>query len=303
MKVKVPSESGADHFHSAASLSIATCAWSFDDWRGVFYPEHLPSNQRLEFYARFFNAVEIDSTFYAVPSAHAAGHWLDATPDDFVFAAKMSREITHDRKLRQCEELLDGFLAGIAPLRRKLACVLVQLPPYFTLKHDEQALREFVARLPGDFRFAIEFRDPGWRLPRVARLLEEYRVCWVWNDMTPIETALEGAFEFAPRTTDFLYVRLMGDLETKYGEDGSPRHAYRRLLWPRDASLDSWAIRVKQHLGEVARVLICANNHFEGFSPHTCVRIAERFGIALRLPTPAEIEGRAASDGEQMKLL
>lgn len=288
---------------SSDKLHFGTCAWSFEDWHGSFYPVQLPAPERLAFYARFLDAVEIDSTFYAPPRATSAAHWLDATPEHFVFSAKMAREITHDRKLRGCSDLLAGFLASVAPLRSKLGCVLVQLPPYFTLGNDEQALRDFVRTLPSDFRFAIEFRDASWGLPRIAHLLEEHRVCWVWNDVTPLAQAVEGAFGYLPQTTDFLYVRLLGDLTTKYGGDGSRLHQYKGLLWPRDSSLDSWAARIQEHLPEAAKVLIYTNNHFEGFSPHTCQRLAERLGKTITLPTVAEISGETAEEGKQLSLL
>lgn len=284
-----------------ANIRIGTCAWSFDDWRGIFYPEHLASPERLAFYARHFNSVEIDSTFYGPPSPQTAGHWIDATPDEFLFSAKIARDITHDRKLRKSTELLEGFLTAIAPLRRKLACVLIQLPPYFTLKQDEQALREFILRLPKDFRFAVEFRDSSWHLPRIARLLEEQCVCWVWNDTTSLERAHEGAFQFLPRTTDFLYVRLLGDRDTKYATDGSRLHQYRGLQWRRDASLESWTARIRQTLAQVNQVLIYTNNHFEGFSPHSSQRIAERLGITVRLPSPQELSNE--DGGDQLALL
>ena len=281
-------------------IRVGTCAWSFDDWHGPFYPEHLPATERLGFYARYFDSVEIDSTFYAAPTPQTAGHWLDVTPDHFVFSAKMTREITHDRKLRDCAELLERFLAALAPLHRKLACVLVQLPPYFTLKHDETALREFILNLPRDFRFAIEFRDASWHLPRIAHLLEEHHVCWVWNDTTPLDRAHEGAFQFLPRTTDFLYVRLLGDPTTKYASDGSRLHNYRGLGWPRDASLDSWTVRIRQALPDVRQALIYTNNHVEGFSPHTAQRIAARLGGKICLPSPGDLVN--AEDQDQLAL-
>ncbi|MGV3532492.1 MAG: DUF72 domain-containing protein [Chthoniobacteraceae bacterium] len=284
----------------APDVRFGTCAWSFDDWRGVFYPEHLASNQRLGFYSTYFDSVEVDSTFYAPPSVQTAGNWLDATPDDFLFSCKVSREITHDHKLRKCEELLATFLASIAPLRRKLACVLIQLPGYFTLREDELALREFVHQLPHAFRFAIEFRDESWHLPRIAHLLEEHRVCWVWNDTTTLEHQTEGAFDFCPITTDFLYLRLMGDLKTKYREDGEGVFRYRELLWPRDSALESWAIRVKQHAEQVSRVLVYANNHYEGFAPLTCRRAARQFGRELAIPNHGEAPPKV--DDSQLEL-
>ncbi len=269
-------------------IRIGTCSWSFDDWRGVFYPEHLPSIQRLGFYSKYLSTVEIDSTFYAPPSPQNAGHWLDVTPDDFVFSCKVPREITHQHKLRQCEELLANFLGSIAPLRRKLACVLIQLPGYFVLREDEHALREFIQQLPHDFRFGVEFRDPSWNLPRITHLLEEHRVCWVWNDTTSLEHQGEGAFDFHPITTDFLYLRLMGDQRTKFRADGEGVFRYRELLWPRDSALESWAIRVKQHADRAAPVLAYINNHYEGFAPLTCRRFARQFGHELVIPHHGE---------------
>src|SRR4051812_20944428 len=89
-----------------ANIKIGTCAWSYEDWRGVFYPEHLPAGERLEFYARHFPAVEVDSTFYHAPTPHVAAHWAEVTPPDFAFSCKLPREITHERKLRDSAEAL-----------------------------------------------------------------------------------------------------------------------------------------------------------------------------------------------------
>jgi uncharacterized protein YecE (DUF72 family) len=287
----------------AARIKIGTCAWSFDDWAEVFYPAHLPAGKRLEFYARHFTAVEVDSTFYHLPAPHVAKHWAEVTPPEFCFCPKLSREITHERKLRNCDELLAEFIAGVEPLASKLGCVLVQLPPYFTLREDEHALRDFVLALPCEVRFAIEFRHAEWRLPGTAHLLEEHGVCWVWNDLTPPERATEGPFEYWPRTADFLYLRLMGDLDTKYRDDGRLFHRYRKLLWPRDAALDTWALRIAQTLGEVRSAFVMANNHYEGFSPETAARFAERAGLSLKLPTPEELAGGRREDDRQLKLL
>src|SRR3954467_8516417 len=118
---------------SAPPIAVGTCAWSFDDWNGVFYPPHLPQAGRLPFYARYLQTVEIDATFYATPAAQTARHWAQVTPPDFVFSCKLPKEITHERKLRGCRELLHAFLESMEPLGAKLACVLIQLPPAFRL--------------------------------------------------------------------------------------------------------------------------------------------------------------------------
>ncbi len=284
------------------NVAIGTCAWSFDDWRGVFYPEHLPPNRRLEFYAQHLNAVEVDSTFYHTPTPQVAAHWCEVTPPDFTFTCKLPKEITHDRRLRESTEFVHQFLDGIAPLRPKLASVLIQLPPSFSVKHDETALRDFLHALPREWPFAIEFRNRDWHLPRIAHLLTEHGIAWVWSDMTSLARQSEGALEFAPETAGLAYIRLMGDLDTKYSADGSQLHTYQGVMWPRDPSLDLWAARIREILTRLRRVVVLVNNHFEGFAPQTSTRLAERLGLQIYLPSPAELRGCGNEPG-QMNLL
>ena len=283
----------------ATKIHLGTCAWAYEDWRDVFYPAHLPSGERLAYYARIFRSVEIDSTFYSAPSLHVAEHWLECTPEEFVFSAKIPREITHDRKLRDCGELLRGFLDRMEPLRPKMGALLIQLPPYFTLEHDEQAFREFVRILPRDWRFAIEFRASDWHLPRTAHLLEEHGVAWAWIDSTGPEQGSEGALEFRPRTAKFAYVRLMGDLDAKYDAGGGRIHRYTKLEWQRDLALDTWAERIRQTAAQDDDVFVYASNHFEGFGPETCHRMADRIDPAILRPALRERDKETA---EQLPL-
>ena len=278
---------------SAAKIHLGTCAWSFDEWRGVFYPEHLPPAERLSFYGKWFDAVEADSTFYHVPTPAVAAHWAEVTPADFRFSCKLSREITHELRLRESDALLAAFLRGVENLGDKLGCVLVQLPPKFLPKHDEHALREFVHGLPRGFRWAVEFRDHSWRFPRIVHLLEQYGVAWVWNDLTPLKDADAAAFDFLPRTTDFALVRLMGDPATKYYPDGSHIHSYRAPMWPRAQSLDNWAAKIRQEPADLRTVFVFANNHFEGFAPCTAREIGGRLGVQVRLPEPGDLHPEA----------
>jgi uncharacterized protein YecE (DUF72 family) len=195
----------------------------------------------------------------------------------------MPRAITHELKLRDCREKLDFFLNRLAPLGSRIGCVLIQLPLAFNPRHDEAALRSFVRSLPGDFRFAIEFPHHDWHLPRIANLLGEYAISWVWNDISTPGQQSRAAFEFFPQTADFLYIRLMGDPAAKF-HDASIARDSGGLLWPRDASIESWALKIKNHLQECRRVFIFAGNHFEGASPLTCRRIALHFNLEIHLP-------------------
>jgi uncharacterized protein YecE (DUF72 family) len=262
-----------------AKIKIGTCAWSFDDWRGVFYPEGLASTERLTQYARHFGSVEVDSTFYAAPDPRVVAHWAEITPEDFVFSCKVPREITHERRLREVAVPFAAFLESLQPLGSKLGCVLLQLPPSFQPARDETAFRDFIRELPPQPRFAVEFRHAKWHLPRIVHLLEEHRVCWAWTDVTSLDHQHEGAFEFLPQTTDFNYVRLLGDQERRGHSSEAPR--YGELLWPRDASLENWATRIRQRLEEHSPVFIYANNQFEGFAPATAQRLSALLGLPV----------------------
>ncbi len=269
-------------------IRIGTCAWSFEEWSGPLYPADWPSNRWLEFYARYFPSVEIDSTFYSAPSEAVARRWVEMTPAHFRFACKLPRELTHERRLHDCRAELLAFLHALEPLAPKLQVVLIQLPPSFGPKDGKTAVREFVAQLPGDFRFAIEFRHPAWHRPQFIRLFEKHRICWVWSDTSPLNERNLAPFEFQPLTTDFIYLRLLGHALTKYDADGKRVHRYDKLLWKREAALDSWALRIQRHLAEIRSVWTFVNNHYEGFSPVTCQRLAERLGFELALPSAAE---------------
>ena len=139
-----PLENAGRPDEPAAKIALGTCAWSCEDWRGSFYPETLPQTQWLGWYGRHLNAVEVDSTFYHPPTPRVAAHWLESTPDGFAFSVKLSRVITHEQRLRDSGPLLRTFLEALEPLRPKLGCVLIQLPPAFSPGSDEEALRQSV---------------------------------------------------------------------------------------------------------------------------------------------------------------
>jgi uncharacterized protein YecE (DUF72 family) len=269
-------------------IRIGACAWTFDDWRGAFYPPDFPNSHWLQFYSRYFPAVEVDTTFYSAPSENAVRRWLDVTPAAFRFSCKLPRQLTHVCRLRDCTAELNEFLKAIEPLAPKLQVILIQLPPSFTPKDGRQPLRKFLAQLPRDFRFAIEFRHPAWHRPQIISLLEKHRVCWVWADTSPLNERNLAPFEFLPLTTDFLYLRLLGDYSTKYDGEGKHMHRYEKLIWKREAAMESWSLKIERHLAEVRSVWAFVSNHFEGFAPETCQRLAQRLGFELPLPSEAD---------------
>ena len=289
------SPGGASADPSSARLFLGTCAWNFEDWRGGFYPDGLPAGNQLAHYARHLPAVEIDSTFYAVPRPGTVERWAEATPDDFRFTAKLPKLVTHDARLRgeEAGRVLAAFLGAVArPLGPKLGAVLVQLPPSFApTPADREALDAFLELLPADrVPFAVEFRHPGWWRGDPADLaarLAEHGVALAWNDLSALERGAGAPADFPAPATALVYLRLMGDLDTKFDGAGERRFRYDGThFWPRDAALGAWAARVRTALADprVRRVFVLANNHFEGFSPRTCQRLAARLGMEIKLP-------------------
>ncbi len=277
-----------------ADLRIGTCAWLFDEWRGPLYAARRPDEDLLADYSARFRTVEIDSTFYAIPPARTVEGWRRRTPDGFVFAAKAPKVITHEKQLRSCEPELDAFLRVMSGLGEKVGPVLFQFPATFSPDHGgADALEKFLPRLPrAGWDFACEFRHADWRRASFARLLAEHQVAWAWHDASGPPAADAEARRAWPVTASHLYVRLMGDQSTKFRPDGARHHHYDRLQWPRDDALDAWAAALRAAMKDhpLRRVLIYANNHFEGFSPATVARLSERLG----LPAPDLEPPRAA---------
>lgn len=258
-----------------------SCAWSFDDWRDVFYPHDLPRNRWLEYYARHFPAVEMDSSFYHLPSAATVAHWRELAGPGFLFCPKLPKTLSHDKRLEDpAEELaMAERLAG--ELGENFGCALLQLPPSFRAgPREERSLRQFLRAWAAGVRLAVEFRHESWETPRAARILSDRGVAWVWADTRPVGEEKHAGFGFLPVTSGHLYLRLLGDPRTKYLPGGGEAHRYGRLLWPRDLALDHWTSKLAQHPA-AAPVFIFANNHFEGMAVETTRRLARRLGVDL----------------------
>ncbi len=149
---------------AVAVLRVGTSGYAYKEWCGTFYPEKFPPKKMLEFYGRRFSTVEINYTFYRLPSAKTLEEWAPQTPDGFTFALKGNQRITHILRLRNTEAIIDAFLAGAAPLASagRLGPILLQLPPNF--RADLAVLKNFLASLPARpvLRWAMEFRHRSW---------------------------------------------------------------------------------------------------------------------------------------------
>ena len=183
---------------------IGTSGYSYDHWRGRFYPQGLSKRNWLSFYARQFETVEINASFYRNFRREVFAKWRQETGDTFAFAIKGSRRITHMKRLQSVQEDLKAFFAAASGLEEKLAVVLWQFPGSFKFNPQTVArLRDFLALLPTEIRAACEFRDSSWFAAEVYDLLREYRTGWVINDSSqfPSQEMVTG---------DPVYVRFHG---------------------------------------------------------------------------------------------
>src|SRR5262245_5755555 len=264
-------------------IRIGTQGWNYDAWVGPFYPEGTKPVDFLRVYARAFDTVEVDSTFYAIPAPRTLRDWAERVPDDFQFALKLPQEITHENRLRNVAPALDQFFARARELGPKLGPVLVQLGAEFG-PNELPALASFLPTLPRDVRVAVEFRHRGWIHDGVLALLAEHNVALALTDARWIPRKTMLALAERP-TADFAYIRWMGaDREIA---------DYSRIQIDRTRELELWTGVISQLAGRGRTGSGYGNNHFAGHSPSSARELQRLLNL-----TPVDPEQL----GEQMTL-
>jgi len=237
---------------------IGTSGWVYKHWRGLFYPQKLGQAKWLEFYSQHFAKVELNNTFYHLPSEQAFAGWRDRTSPGFVYSVKVSRLITHLKKLRNVEEALDNFLSRARILGEKLGPLLYQLPP--NMPRNEPLLEAFLRLLPADSSHIFEFRHESWFDEEVIALLRKHNVGFCIYDMPGVTTPVLA-------TSDVAYIRFHGSA-AMYGSCYS------------DAELEAWATKIA-HLGErLASVYVYFNNDDEAFAVSNAKTLANYLGVS-----------------------
>ena len=180
-------------------IRIGTSGYGYAEWRGSFYPADLPTSQMLRYYADRFSTVEINNTFYRLPSEKVLAEWAQQTPPGFVITLKAPRRITHEARLRECEELLGVFCTRAQTLGPKLGVLLFQLPPWF--KKDLKVLDAFLGQMPSDVAAAFEFRNASWLADDVYARLKAKNLALCITDSVDATMPLVA-------TADYGYFRL-----------------------------------------------------------------------------------------------
>jgi uncharacterized protein YecE (DUF72 family) len=248
-------------------LRIGASSWSAPSWEGVFYPPGALPADYLPHYATEFDTVEVDATFYRVPSARMVDAWRERTPEGFLFAAKVPRIITHEKLLEGCRDEMAGFLEVMGRLGSRLGPLLLQFR-YFKKAEFPQAdpfidrLEKFLQELPDGFRFAVEVRNKHFVTPRFLHLLQSHRVALAliehpWFHRIDHLMAMHGVL-----TSDFVYLRWLGD---RFKIEQQTQR-WDRLIIDRRREMGVWIPFIRSILEENRAVYGYFNNHYAGYA-------------------------------------
>lgn len=235
------------------AVHIGTSGWHYKHWRGPFYPEKLPASKMLEFYAQHFDTVELNNTFYRLPTENGLTTWRESTPKGFCFAAKGSRFITHLKKLKDPESAIEKYFERVCQLGKKLGPIVFQLPPWW--EADAARLEAFLDALPRRRLYAFELRNPTWHTPEIRRILHRRNAAFCVFEIA----GFRSGFDI---TADFTYVRL-------HGPGGAYQGSY-----PREA-LKEWASRIRKWQKDVRAVYVYFDNDQAGFAVRNALELKQ----------------------------
>ena len=237
-------------------VQVGTSGYNYPEWRGTFYPEKFSADKMLPYYAGRFPTVEINYTFYRLPTDTLLAGWAAATPDGFTFTLKAPRRITHDSKLQHAEDALQTFCRTARTLGPRLATLLFQLPP--TFKKDRDVLRAFVELLPEGTRAAFEFRHPSWFDADVFDTLRSRNVALCIADSERLSTPVE-------MTAGYAYFRLRDE-------------GYQQ------ADIERWAETIRG-LPAVDDVFVYFKHEEQGLGPEFAKRLITALGPDVAKPS------------------
>jgi uncharacterized protein YecE (DUF72 family) len=255
---------------------IGCSGWSYSSWKSHFYPTKLDAGKWLEYYSKVFDYIEVDSTFYSTPSLFRVKKWAVNTPANFRFTVKMPKAITHDKAFYNVDSELEYFYSSLSPLKEKSLAFLIQMPPSLSFKTGFKLLKNFCDILDTSYRYAVEARQTSWFNEAFYDLLRANKICLVWNQLEAVR---------APPvvTTDFVYIRLIGDRSIDEKDFGTIQH-------DRSDEIKYWVTEVEK--AYVPLAIVAANNHYAGFGPATANTARKMFNLQ-------EVKW---GDGEQSRL-
>jgi uncharacterized protein YecE (DUF72 family) len=251
---------------------LGCSGWSYDGWKGPFYPDGLDNKYWLSYYSKIFDFVEIDSTFYRISSTFMVKNWNKRTADNFRFAVKFPKVITHDKALKSVEKDIEKLYDVMEPLYDKILVFLMQLPPSLQIAEGLDAIKNLRYTLDPSFRYAIEVRHLRWFNELFYSYLKQMNYCLVWSQQEILVT-------LPILTTDFVYLRLIGDRSIDERD-------FSKIKKDRTKEMQLWINKFKdiQKNGKnVKAAIITANNHYSGFGPMTAKLFAEMMNLKNKI--------------------
>lgn len=234
---------------------IGTSGWSYSHWKEIFYPPHIIESKWLDFYSDHFDTVEVNATFYRLPNPKTFDNWYQKTPDNFIWAVKGSKFITHTRRLKESKEPLIRLYSAVERLKEKLGVILFQLPP--NLSFDRELFLPFCENLDHTQHHALEIRHQSWIDTHVFEILKEHNIAFCLSDTA-------GKYPYHEViTADFLYVRLHGSKKlyaSEYSEDELQGWAKKIRSWNMPAHIyfdndaKGFAIKNAKRLKEILSI-------------------------------------------------
>lgn len=238
------------------NLYLGTIGWSYSFWKGKLYPTKTAPKNFLSHYALQFRTVEVDSTFYRIPTVQTVENWRKQTPNGFLFSFKFPQLITHIKMLHDCQAETEAFLSRADLLGDKLGALLLQFPPSFTSKH-QPTLTAYLRSLPKGHRYVVEVRHKSWLNPDFYSFLREHHVALAWTDSQFVPETGEA-------TADFIYVRWEGDRATVNGTLG-------KIEADQTANLRSWARKLRGYMEVGREVFGYFGKYYSGYPPSDIV--------------------------------
>jgi uncharacterized protein YecE (DUF72 family) len=264
----------------ASQIYLGTSAFTAAGWDTAFYPAGMKSADYLTYYATKFQAVEIDSTFYATPAPATVTRWKNKTPEGFIIAAKVPQIITHEKCLLDCDDDFAQFIETISLLGDRLGPLLLQFP-YFNSSAFQSGvqflsrLKAFFKKLPKDKKFAIEIRNKWWIKPQFLDVLREHNVAFVLQDQSWMPRPAELFEKCDPVTADFTYIRWLGD---RKGIEAQTK-VWDKTIIDRTPEIQEWVKYCRQIQRRGITIYAFANNHYAGHAPSTVALFKQLYGI------------------------
>jgi uncharacterized protein YecE (DUF72 family) len=248
-------------------ISVGCAGYSYDDWKGGFYPKSLPKSEYFSYYAKYFDFTEVNSTYYQPPSQNMVNHWVEHSPEKFRFALKMFREVTPLRSGVDLDPLISRFFSPLQPIKTKISAVLLQYPPNykFTPEHKTK-IENTIKLLPPSYQYILEFRHASWFQENPKFWTENYPNIFLGTSY------MDKIDPFYIPHQKIYYIRVIGDrsLSTFSRQQRQMQEMWDHLIMKTKGLIEK---------SEITDLFVIFNNHFRGFSPEDVAELKKKLGI------------------------